>query len=170
MLHLYIGDGKGKTTAAMGLALRAAGRGHHVVIGQFLKGGSSGEVEAFSYVPGIDVISYSGLVKFTISMTKEELKSAQTNYPKYFESLVDTAINRRAGVVVWDEILDAVNANLLQVDEVLAAIKKLQDCEIIMTGRNPKVEFIEKADYISEIKKIKHPFDRGIKAREGIEY
>ncbi|MCR5666362.1 MAG: cob(I)yrinic acid a,c-diamide adenosyltransferase [Eubacterium sp.] len=170
MLHLYIGDGKGKTTAAMGLALRAAGRGNHVVIGQFLKDGSSGEVEAFSYVPGIDVISYSGLVKFTMHMTEEEKERAMVSYPQYLSSLVKTAMNKGASVIVLDEIVDAVNAGLIEVDEVLAAIEDLKDCEVIMTGRNPSQAFVDRADYVSEVKKIKHPFDRGIPARKGIEF
>ncbi len=170
MLHLYIGDGKGKTTAAMGLALRAAGTGYAVVVGQFLKNGSSGEIKALSAMDQVEVLSYAGVVKFTFQMTEEELTREKERYPLYLRSLVSMAVQKRAKVVVLDEIIDAINAQLLELDQVLAALEDLEDCDVVMTGRNPEDLLVEKADYVTEMKKIKHPYDKGIVARKGIEY
>ena len=130
MIHVYHGDGKGKTTAAMGLALRMLAAGRRVVVVQFLKDGESGEVRLLA-----------------------ELEGAQE------------------GLLVLDEALDALSKGL--VDEALvdrALDMSARGVEVALTGRAPSRKIVEKADYITEMRCEKHPYEQRICAREGVEY
>ena len=172
MLHLYIGDGKGKTTAAMGQAIRAAGAGQSVLIAQFLKDGSSSELRVLEKLDKIYIMSLSEKLGFTFKMDGNKFEDAKGKWEGYFESVCSKLSEAdKFHMLVLDELLDAVNVGMI--DE--ADAYRLIDChinkvEIIITGRNPKAGFEKRADYITEMRKIRHPFDNGIVARKGIEY
>ena len=158
MLHLYCGNGKGKTTAAMGLALRAAGRGKRVVIAQFLKGADSGERLA---LPVPDA------VKFSFRMSEDERRSEAQRYQDLLKLISRTA--RGCFLLVLDEACAAVNTGLLPLEDLLACLDSLE-CEVVLTGRDPAPELMERADYITSMEAVRHPFEQGITAREGIEF
>lgn len=168
-VHIYCGDGKGKTSAAAGFAVRAAGRGRNVVVARFLKNDDSGEVEGLRALSSVRVIPCTENFGFVFQMDEETKKKAAA----YNRSLFDKAVEYAAGadLLVLDEILAAVNYSMVPESAVTEFIKtRPEKLEVVLTGRNPSGALMELADYISEIRKIKHPFDRGILAREGIEY
>ncbi len=167
MIHIYTGDGKGKTTAACGLALRSAGCGKNVLVVQFLKDGTSGEICAFENFKNIAVMA-AKTKGFLWDMTvaeKQETKAAH-------EKLFDTAVQKAAefDVVIFDEILGAISAGMIDETAVLDFLKTNPTSEIVLTGRGASERLIELADYVSEIKCIKHPMEKGTPARKGIEY
>lgn len=171
MKHIYYGDGKGKTTAAVGLAVRAAGNKLKVLFVQFLKTEFSGERNILSNTENITLTQCPLELKFTYDMTEaEKLQTAQV-FKKLFESSVTLALTEKFDMVVFDEIFEAINAGMLTESDVYGFIANAPaSMEIVMTGHNPSEKFIDTADYITEFKKVKHPFDRGINCRIGIEF
>lgn len=170
LVHIYCGDGKGKTSAAMGLALRAAGRGNRVVVARFLKSEDSGEVEMLKKIPEIQVIPCERSFGFTFQMDEKTKKEAAQYYGELFLQAVK-AVRGGADMLVLDEIMAAVNSGMVKQETVVEFLRtRPAGLEVVMTGRSPSEEFLSLADYVSEIKKVKHPYDRGILARKGIEY
>lgn len=234
MVEIYCGDGKGKTTAAMGLAVRAAGHEIPVRIVQFLKDGTSGELAILNKLDKIEIDTPHEFYGFVKNMTAEQKKAVADDYAAMLEramawlddiisgnnkntdkimtgcetnseidsetgckadSEVESEIgceaeseigceaeseadsrdkikseNEISAVVIMDEVLHACNFELLDKDRLVAFVDKYRDkAEIVLTGRNPSEELVGIADYVSEIKKIKHPYDKGIFARVGIE-
>ncbi|MDD2418415.1 MAG: cob(I)yrinic acid a,c-diamide adenosyltransferase [Oscillospiraceae bacterium] len=168
LIHLYCGDGKGKTTAAMGLCLRAAGQGLGVGIAQFLKPGNSGELKILEEIQNIVIYPFLKSVKFTLTMTHEDRKQAYEFYTALFNRIKESAVN--LDVLLLDEAVSAVTENLLDADLLYDFLQnRPQGLEVIITGRNPPERLMDMADYISEIKMIRNPYDKGIKARKGIE-
>lgn len=167
MLHLYCGNGKGKTTAAMGLALRAAGRGKRVVIAQFLKGSDSGERLAFSHLPQVTLLPVPDTVKFSFRMTDEERQAEAQRYQQLLRLVRQEAHN--CFLLVLDEACAAVNTGLLPLDDLLSCLDSL-NCEVVLTGRDPAQELVDRADYITSMEAVRHPFTQGVTAREGIEF
>ncbi len=170
LVHIYCGDGKGKTTAATGLAVRAAGSGLNVVITQFLKNGTSSEFEILKKVPNITTVVCN--VKGGFSYLTDE--KARQIYIKEHEKNLAVALElckeNKCDLLVLDEILGAAGCKLIDCAPLIEFIKdKDRKTEVVLTGRNPSEELIALADYVSEIKKVKHPFDSGIGARVGIE-
>lgn len=167
MIHLYCGNGKGKTTAAMGLALRAAGRGERVVIAQFLKGADSGERYALAKLPQVELLPLPEQVKFTFQMDEQEWLEAS----RRCRALLDEARERAKDcfLLVLDEACAAVNSGLLPLEELLDCLDNLT-CEIVLTGRDPAPQLLERADYITQMEPLRHPYQRGITARKGIEW
>ena len=163
MIHLYHGDGKGKTTAAMGLALRMAGRGRPVVIAQFLKGADSGERLALARLPQVTLLPVPEKLKFLFAMTEEERRQEA----RRAQELLAQA--GQAAAVVLDEVCDGVNAGLLPLADLLALLDGAR-AEVVLTGRDPAPELTERADYITHFQKEKHPYDRGVPARCGVEF
>jgi cob(I)alamin adenosyltransferase len=164
MIHLYYGDGKGKTTAAVGQAVRAKGSGIKTIAVQFLKGSPSGEVDMLRKM-GIEVLRCDTGTKFVWDMSDEE-KQALTG--RHNEN-IRRAMNSGCDMIVMDELCDAFDMGLA--DEKLVEELFCGDFgEIVITGHNPSGIFFAHADYITEMKKIAHPFDKGISARKGIEY
>lgn len=166
LVHLYWGEGKGKTTAAMGLALRALGAGRRVVIVQFLKGGPSGEIPLLEKL-GAQVFRGKAGQKFTFQMSgaeKTETKALQTENLR-------RALALEADLLVLDEACAAWQKELVD-RELLkqAVLERPQGREAVLTGRNPPDWLWEAADYITEMKCHRHPFEQGIPAREGIEF
>lgn len=168
LIHIYTGEGKGKTTAAIGLALRMAGSEGRVLIAQFLKDGSSAELVPLEAIEEIDVIRYPYPVAFLRRMNKEELLFAREKTREYFEKI--TACCDRYDMLLLDEFCAAYRYELIDRERALDFLRnKPRRLELVLTGRDADPDLIELADYVSEIKKIKHPFDRGISARRGIE-
>ena len=162
MIHVYHGDGKGKTTAAMGLALRMLAAGRRVVVVQFLKDGESGEARLLAEHFGVPVFAGKVSDKFTWSMTSEELAATCELHDGNLASALAELEGAQEGLLVLDEVLDALSKGL--VDEALV------DRALDMSGRAPSRKIVEKADYITEMRCEKHPYEQGICAREGVEY
>lgn len=168
LLHIYCGDGKGKTTTAVGLAVRALGHGMRVLFVQLMKDGSSSELRILENLPGLDLLfcpKKRGFFKFLDEAGKAEAC-------RDTQALFDQAFGRTDyDMVVFDEFMSAYSQGLLDRPSVLAALRVLKErAEIVLTGRDPAPEVAEVADYISCIQKQRHPFDEGVPAREGIEF
>jgi len=166
MIQVYTGNGKGKTTASLGLALRAAGAGLKVYIGQFLKSGCYSEVKAIKAIKNITLEQFgrdSFLVK---GPTKLDIELALSGWSKVKEIILEEKFD----VVILDEINVALDLKLLSLTEVLDLIKNIpKKTELILTGRNASPQLIRAADLVSEIKNRKHYYSKGLKARKGIE-
>lgn len=171
MIHIYCGDGKGKTTAALGLALRAAGNGMRVHIVQFMKGSETSELSALSKIPEITVRRCDRDYGFTFNMDKESRAMIKSCHDKMLNEACFLAGSGKTDMLILDEFCCAYNNNLLDRELADRAVLEVPDStELILTGREPDKKFIEAADYVSEIKAVKHPYIRGITARKGIEY
>ena len=164
MIHVYYGDGKGKTTAAVGLALRAAGNKMKVMFVQFLKTEFSGERNLLSAVENVTLTACPQELKFTNEMTPAERQQAASLFRGIFERSAASALSARYDMIVLDEIFDVMNEGMLGEAEVYEFIA------IVMTGHNPPQRFLDEADYVTEMKKIRHPYDRGLTGRIGIEF
>jgi len=167
MIQLYTGEGKGKTTAAMGLAIRAAGRGKKVVIVQFLKGRDTGELHSLDLISNITVLRNLECTGFFHSVPPEiRQKITEENNDN-----IKKALALPYDLIVLDEVCAAYDLEAIDrkvVDNLLRGFSS--EKELVLTGRNPPKHFCDAADYVSEIHSVKHPFDRGVQAREGIEY
>lgn len=192
MIEIYCGDGKGKTTAAVGLAVRAAGHGIPVFFLQFMKDGGSGELVVLRDLPGVRVRYAQRFFGFFRSMSDEQRTEMKKQYQEMFDQAVsevhqeisvhdggaeppEQKVGSKAKaeiscVLVLDEVLHACNKGLLEESDLLAFLDHCpQQVEVVLTGREPSDELKKRADYISEIRKERHPYDRGVMAREGIE-
>ena len=170
LIHIYCGEGKGKTTAAMGLTVRAAGSGMKVVLAQFMKDGTSNEVKVMKMLPGVTYACVEKKLGFSWNMTAEEKEEAKKLYQKLFTDVIKLSVEREADLLVMDEFMSAYNYGWIDQREALEFLQnKPQTLEVVLTGRDPGEELIELADYVTEMRKIKHPFEQGIPARKGIE-
>jgi cob(I)alamin adenosyltransferase len=169
LVFVYTGDGKGKTTAAMGQALRAIGHGFKVLMLQFMKGRKYGEVLACEkYIPGLNICQ-CGLDSFVMRKNPApvDVEMAQQGL-KMAKEAISSGDYR---MVILDEINVAMDFGLISVDDVVAMIKeKAPSVDLILTGRYAPPEIVELADTVSEIKEIKHHYTAGIKERAGIEF
>ncbi len=172
LVHIYTGNGKGKTSAAIGLGVRAYGNGLTVFMAQFLKGIESGEVAALKKLePEFVLYRNPSLKKFTWEMNALEIKESKTIQEETFDIAKKAIFCGKWNVVILDEIFAAINLDLVKKVEVINIIKnKPEDLELVMTGRNAPEELVNLADYVSEIIQVKHPLNNGIKARKGIEF
>lgn len=171
LVHIYCGDGKGKTTAATGLALRCCGRGGRVLFCQFLKDGSSGEIAALREVRGITLGDFADSIKFSFCMTEEERVKAAEFYGSMLQKIVDLSKAEYFDMIVLDEGAGAAALGFISLERLVAFVKnKPKNTELVITGRQPPKELLDLADYVTEMKKNKHPFDSGIRARKMIEY
>lgn len=169
LIHLYCGDGKGKTTAALGLALRASGAGKRVVFTQFFKDGSSSEIAPLSALPGVRVFHADTARGFYRNMTPEQREQARRDYTALFRQAAEEA--QGADLLILDEMVSACNRGVVPEAQVTAFLEeKPAGLEVVLTGRNPSAALLERADYVTEMRKLRHPFDRGIRARKGIEF
>lgn len=175
LVIVYTGDGKGKTTAALGMALRAVGHGMHVLMIQFIKGSHRyGETMAAKYLPGLDIRSLGKGFIFS-GLSVNELEKHRAAVTEAWETAKDAAFSGRYDMLILDELNYVVgNAELrtlLSVEELLEFLKKKPaGLHVIITGRNAPDELIEAADLVTEMKEVKHPFRLGIKATKGIEF
>lgn len=167
-IHIYTGNGKGKTTAAIGLSVRAVGAGKKVFFAQFVKGQIYSEVKAIvQFLPNIIIKQY-GLDCFIYHKPKQEdMDAARIG----FEEVSEIILSGKYDVVVIDEANIAIYYQLFSVEELIELLKrKPEQTEIIITGRNAPDELIEFADLVTEMKEIKHYYTQGIQARIGIEH
>lgn len=166
-IQLYTGNGKGKTTAAIGLALRAAGAGKRVFIAQFVKGMHYAEIDALKHFPQIELKQY-GLECFIVNKpTRDDIDAAW----KGLEQVLKIIAENKTDVLILDEICIALHYHLFDVEEITALLKSKPDSmEIVMTGRYAPDELYEIADLVTEMKEIKHYYNQGVEARKGIEF
>lgn len=170
LIHIYCGDGKGKTTAAVGLAVRCAGRGNKVLLVQFLKSRYSGELYSLAKLPDIEIMRGKESKKFTFQMNEEEKHALLIEHNKMFEQVLAKIKNDGYSLLILDEVIGALNAKVFEMPKLIEFLRhKPENLEVVLTGRNPAPELVEIADYVSEMRKVKHPMDKGIMAREGIE-
>lgn len=170
LVHIYCGDGKGKTTAAVGLAVRCAGRGNKVLLVQFLKSRDSGELYSLAKLPDIEIMRGKESKKFTFQMNEEEKHALLIEHNKMFEQVLAKIKNGGYSLLILDEVIGALNAKVFEMPKLIEFLRhKPENLEVVLTGRNPAPELVEIADYVSEMRKVKHPMDKGIMAREGIE-
>ncbi len=170
MIHIYCGDGKGKTTAGMGLCVRAAGYGYRVLIDQYMKDANGSERKILAQVPGITLLPAPDRVKFSFLMNEEEKEKAREMYRQKLDRAAELTADGEYDVLFLDEILYAVNTGLIGEEDLIAFLKqKNAALEVILTGREPGKALLDMADYVSEIRKVKHPYDHGLAARPGIE-
>lgn len=155
MIHIYYGFGKGKTTAAVGLGMRAAGAGLRVSLIQFLKDNKSSELSVLPF----DIFSAPDNLPF--------------NPGKAYQSWVDSALNYisdcDSNVIILDEFLDIIG-EYITAEDAVNLIKSFEGREVVITGHKKVPQLFSAADYITHMDKIRHPYDKGIKARKGIEY
>ena len=170
LIHLYYGDGKGKTTAAFGLALRCAGRGQRVVIAQFLKSGTSGELAAAARLSGLVLIPARGSGKFTFRMNDAEKEKAAQGCLAVFQDAAALVRDQPARLLVLDEVIDACRGFLPMETLTSFLDAKPEGLEVVLTGHSCPKELADRAAYISHIVKEKHPYDQGIPARPDIEF
>lgn len=166
-IHLYTGDGKGKTTAAAGLAARAAGYGKRVVFAQFLKGSQSGEVSSLEAL-GIMVVRSKIDFGFCWEMNGGQRETCRAEQERLLGEARDAG---PADLLVLDEALDAISTGMLDEEALKGLVmQKPERLELVVTGRAAPGWLVDMAGYITEMKKVKHPYDLGVKAREAIEY
>jgi len=169
MVQVYTGDGKGKTSAAFGLALRAVGRGLKVYVIQFIKGGFDyGELHIVEKLPNLQLVTFGrGRFITTLPPSEEDVKLAR----EAFELAKKVVKNGEHDVVVLDEINVALNLKMIETREVVELIKnKPKHVELVLTGRYAPTQIIEVADLVTEMREVKHPYAQGLPPRKGIEY
>lgn len=160
LVYVYTGDGQGKTTAALGLAVRAAGHGKPVTVIQFLKKGDYGETN----LSCLSVEQYGGS-DFVVEPTGLDRTLAEQGL-----QAAEQALSRQPFLLVLDEINVAVSLGLLTIEEVLLLLKKRGDTHVVLTGRDAPRAFIDMADVATCMEKIKHRYDEGGEAQQGLEY
>lgn len=170
-VQVYTGNGKGKTTAALGLAFRAAGRDMKVIMFQFLKGMDTGELKAAELLkPNFEIRRFAESKKFTWNLTKEEFDDLKQNVKDEYNQLTTILKSKDYDIVILDEVMAAIHGGFLTVEEVEKLIEeKPETVELILTGRDVPREIIKKADLVTEMREVKHYFKMGVPARVGIE-
>lgn len=169
LVQVYTGDGKGKTSAAFGLALRAIGRGLRVYVVQFIKGGFDyGELHIVKRLPNL-ALSAFGRGKFVTDMppSREDVKLAE----EAFDLAREVVYAGEYDVVILDEINVVLNLKMIEIDRVVELIEnKPEHVELILTGRHAPAQVVERADLVTEMREVKHPYSQGVHPRRGIEY
>ena len=170
--HVYFGNGKGKTTAALGLALRASGQGKKVVVVQFLKDWKCGELGQLELLPNITVLR--GKAKgstFVYEMSDEEKAQTKAMHDENLTSAMKLQQQDLCDLLILDEAIDAYQLGVLDAALLENLLSNKPDAlELVITGHKPEDRILEHADYITEMVKRKHPYDLGVSARRGIEF
>lgn len=171
LIHVYYGSGKGKTTAALGLVLRALGYNKKVVFLQFLKNTPCGEIETLSKFENVTILRGKASDKMFQAMGDYERELTTRIHNENLKLAHQAVFSGSCDMLVLDEALDAVYLGLADNDLLFDIIKNKPDSlELVITGHKKIDDIFNKADYITEMVKHRHPFDRGISAREGVEY
>jgi len=166
-IQIYTGDGKGKTTAALGLALRAAGHGLRTYIAQFMKGQSYGELKSIELIPEIEIEQFG---KDTFIHVGQATPQDKQMAKQALEKATRKMLSREFDIIILDEINMAIHFKLLTISEVLHFIStKPENIELILTGRKAPRALIKRADLITEMREIKHYYTQDVIARDGIE-
>lgn len=172
MIHLYTGDGKGKTTAAIGLAVRAAGRELRVIFAQFMKGNDTGELYALQQLPYVKILRSEKNFGFYSSMTDADKGELTEIHNQILDDLIRAVEAGTCDMIAMDEITYPVNWKLLDLQKLkrLLELCVATGTELVMTGRDAAAFLWEQADYITEMECRRHPYEKGIQARRGIEF
>ena len=175
MIHLYTGEGKGKTTAAIGLCIRAAGRGYSVCFSQFMKGNDTGELYVLEKLTNVEILRSRKNYGFYASMSEADKRELTEVHNDILDSLIERAKSGTCRMIIMDEVTYPVKWGLLDIKrlETLLEMGKEgsdQEVEIIMTGRDAKGILKKTADYITQMECVRHPYERGTTARKGIEF
>ena len=171
LVHLYCGEGKGKTTAAVGLCARAAGSGKRVLFVQFFKDGTSSENASLRLLPNVHTMHEPRYFGRVSNMGKEEFEECKRAYSALFDAAISRAAEEKFDLLVLDEAVSSCNHGVIDEGALLRFLKsRPARLEVVLTGREPSAALVEAADYVTEMKKVKHPFDAGIVARRGIEF
>ena len=158
LIHIYCGDGKGKTTACLGLSIRCAGHGNKVLFVQFLKSRLTGELKSLELLSNIEVLR------------GKETKEVLREHMRLFARIKTKLEQEEVRLLVLDEVIGACNTGVFDEEQLIDFLKnKPQSLEVVLSGRKPSSALLDLADYVSEVCKRKHPFDNGIPARVGIE-
>ena len=171
LIHIYTGDGKGKTTAALGLSLRAAGHGLRVVIVQFLKGRDTGEIHALEQIPDVTVLRFKESLGFFSSASDDKRHAMMQIHDELLAEAKRLTDESLCDILVLDEICAAYRYGALDkslADEIV--LNKSPELELVLTGRDAPEHWVAIADYVSEVVMRRHPHKRGIAARRGIEF
>lgn len=169
-VHLYCGDGKGKTTAAVGLSVRASGAGKSVLFAQFLKDGSSSELNVLRALQNVEVACCEQNFGFFKSMDGQTKAAARLAYSALLEGVMRKSADG-VDLFVLDEAVAACNHGLIEEATLIDFLRgRPKALEVVLTGREPSQRLLDAADYVTEMKKRAHPFDKGVSARLGIEF
>ena len=166
MIQLYTGHGKGKTTAAIGAAIRASGAGLKVFIAQFVKGMHYSELDVIKIIPNITLEQFGRDCFIEKEPTQADIEAAQIGWTK-IKTLIQ---QKKYDMVILDELCIALYYKLIDLNEVLEVMKSTDNTEIIITGRNAPDALVEIADLVTKMREIKHYYNNGTQARKGIEY
>ncbi|MEA4869256.1 MAG: cob(I)yrinic acid a,c-diamide adenosyltransferase [Christensenella sp.] len=169
MIHIYCGDGKGKTTAALGLIVRHVGSGGRPVLAQFLKSAPTGELEALR---ALRVPVYRNELPhgFFPNMSEEMKRKVADLHNHTLAEVTRLVQSNECTLLVLDELNAALALGLIDRAAVLALLEHHGEAELVITGRDPDADLLARADYVTEMKLVKHPYEKGIKARKGIEF
>jgi cob(I)alamin adenosyltransferase len=169
-VQLYTGNGKGKTTAALGLVFRASGSGKKSLFVQFMKGTGSGELTAAEKTGGLVTIEQYGSSEFFIP-GKSDMIIHRGFFKKGYNRVREALVSGEFDIVVCDEIIGAFHAGIVSYEEILSLIElKPSTVELVLTGRNAPSDLFERCDLVTEMKEIKHYYSNGVSAREGVEF
>ena len=171
LIHIYTGDGKGKTTAALGLAVRAAGRNKRILLVQFFKGGDSGELHTLKDIPNMTVLRLAKRYGFYKDWTEKQKSEVYREHTDLLCKAIQQAQDGACDLLILDEVISAYQHSTLDRAALAAFLEnKPRSLELVLTGRNAPEQFIAMADYVTEMRKIKHPYESGTAAREGVEF
>lgn len=175
MIHLYTGEGKGKTTAAIGLCIRAAGRGHSVCFSQFMKGNDTGELYVLKSLPNVEILRSGKNYGFYASMSEADKAELTKVHNNILNSLLEKAESGACRMIIMDELTYPVKWGLLDMKKLETLLEmgkegSARNVEIVITGRDAKDFLKNAADYITQMECVRHPYEKGIAAREGIEF
>lgn len=198
MIHLYTGDGKGKTTAAVGLCVRAAGAGQRVIFSQFMKGNDTGELHVLEHIPNVRILRSAKQFGFYKTLSRAEKAELTDIHNALLDRILEAVTNGQCDMAVLDEITYPVSWGLVDTAKLerLIALEKAAEAaaepdrsaaaaepdegaeghrlpgafELVFTGRDPAGFLMDSADYVTQMKALRHPFEKGIRARKGIEY
>ncbi|MEG2513034.1 MAG: cob(I)yrinic acid a,c-diamide adenosyltransferase [Acetivibrio sp.] len=171
MIQIYHGNGKGKTTAAIGLTIRGVGNGMRVIFAQFLKGGETGELRILNQLDQVQVLRNTKDLGFTFQMSDEDKEEVKKMHNETLKKVAECIENKKVDLVVLDEVTYPYQDNLMDkkiLEELILNLPK--EVELVMTGREPAAFLLKNADYITNMKCERHPFEQNIMARKGIEY
>jgi len=171
LIHIYTGDGKGKTTASIGLMVRFLSYGKKVLFVQMQKARPSGEIGFLEKNINIKIMRCTTIKKFIWKMNEEEKKEYIRQHREGFNKAINEIKNNEYDLVVFDEIIGAISQKAIIEKEVIEFLTHKEDnIEVVLTGRNASKNLIDIADYVSDIKCVKHPFKKGIISRKGVEF
>lgn len=171
LIHVYTGNGKGKTTAAIGLGVRASGSGLNVLMVQFLKSAHTSELIALQKLNNFKVYRSKDIKGFIWQMNEEQKKKLHEAVIDCYKHAINSVMDGSVDLLIMDEVLGTIKNGIISSEAIIAFLKqKPKKLEVVLTGRDAPPEIIEIADYVSEIMEIKHPMYKGVPARKGIEF